>query len=220
MTITEENYIKSILQLSGGPGLLVSTNAIAGVMNTAAASVTDMVKRLTEKGYVEYRKYKGTSLTEKGHKVALQLLRKHRLWETFMVEKLNFSWDEVHQVAEQLEHIDSTQLIDRLDAFLGYPKFDPHGDPIPSASGEMPYYKKVLLPELNEGDHAIITGVKEDSSAFLKYLEQQGLILGAAIQLESIFDYDGSIQLVVGTSRLIMISQKVASNLYVKYIEY
>lgn len=213
---TEENYLKAIYKLSGKDNQTVATNAIALAMNTAAASVTDMLKRLTEKGYVLYEKYKGACLSEKGIKAAVQLLRKHRLWETFMVDKLNFSWDEVHEVAEQLEHIQSTQLIDRLDQFLGFPKFDPHGDPIPDKHGHFEHHIPAFLSELQVGKKAIIVGVKDHSSPFLRYLEQCNLVLGTIVEVCSIFEYDQSLCIQTTNNQQHTISHKVAQNLYIK----
>jgi DtxR family transcriptional regulator, Mn-dependent transcriptional regulator len=130
-TLSEENYLKAIYHLSKEEDESVSTNALAERLETTAASVSDMLKKLAKKELIEYKKYQGVNISEKGKRVALQIIRKHRLWEVFLVEKLSFNWDEVHEIAEQLEHIDSPTLVKRLDEFLGYPKFDPHGDPIP-----------------------------------------------------------------------------------------
>lgn len=212
---TEENYLKAIFKLSGKDNENVATNAIALAMNTAAASVTDMLKRLTEKGYVLYEKYKGARLSKKGQDVAIQLLRKHRLWETFMVDKLNFSWDEVHVVAEQLEHIESQKLIDSLDEFLGFPKFDPHGDPIPDKFGNYTQHQQVFLSEISVGQVASIVGVKEHSSAFLQYLEQLNLILGTEVKVLSVFEYDQSLLILIDNKTQHTITHKVAHNLYV-----
>lgn len=213
---TEENYLKAIFKISGRENIIVSTSAIAEVMNTAAASVTDMLKRLTEKQYVLYVKYKGARLSDKGTAVAIDLLRKHRLWETFMVDKLNFSWDEVHVVAEQLEHIQSTKLIEQLERFLGYPKVDPHGDPIPDRHGNFEQRSPTSLANLAKGQSATIVAVQEDSSTFLRYLEQCELILGTHIEIIDIYDYDQSRQIRINGQRLHTITQKVAQNLYIK----
>lgn len=215
---TEENYLKAIFKLSGKNNETVATNAIASAMNTAAASVTDMLKRLTEKGYVLYEKYKGACLSQKGKDAAIQLLRKHRLWETFMVDKLNFSWDEVHVVAEQLEHIQSQKLIDHLDAFLGFPKFDPHGDPIPDKYGNFEHHLSAFLSQLKVNEKAIIVGVKEHSSPFLQYLEQSNLVLGTVVEVCSIFEYDQSLLVKIGAETQITVTHKVAQNLYIKQI--
>jgi DtxR family Mn-dependent transcriptional regulator len=218
LSSTEENYLKAIFKLSGTDKNTVATNAIASSMNTTAASVTDMLKRLTEKGYVLYEKYKGARLSKKGKECAIFLVRKHRLWETFMVEKLDFSWDEVHVVAEQLEHIQSKKLTDSLDAFLGFPKVDPHGDPIPDKNGIYEDHKQVFLSELDLDQKAIILGVREHSTAFLQYLGQLGLVLGAKVEVQSIFEYDQSVLIKVNLDTIHTISHKVASNLYIEII--
>lgn len=215
---TEENYLKAIFKLSGKEEEAVSTSAIAAAMQTAAASVTDMLKRLTEKEYVLYEKYKGARLSETGKTVAVNLLRKHRLWETFMVEKLNFSWDEVHVVAEQLEHIQSPKLIDQLDRFLGYPKFDPHGDPIPDRNGHFEYPSPTSLADLKPGQQAVIVGVQEDSAALLRYLKQCQLVLGAQVELLGVLEFDESHQIRLESGQEYTLTLKVAQNLYIKLL--
>jgi len=213
---TEENYLKAIFELSDKMEGAIPTNAIASIMNTSAASVTDMLKRLTEKGYTLYEKYKGVRLSPSGEKVATQLIRKQRLWETFMVEKLNFSWDEVHPVAEQLEHIQSEQLIDRLDNFLGNPKFDPHGDPIPDKEGNFTYRRQIPLNELDLNQSAVVVGVGEHSPAFLQFIERLDLVLGVELSIKERYTYDGSLLIVINGKDEKVISQKVSQNLYVK----
>src|SRR5680860_794131 len=148
LTFSEENYLKAIFHLERTHPNGVSTNALAKEMETKASSVTDMIKKLSEKNLINYKKYKGFKLSHFGMKTAIAIIRKHRLWEVFLVEKLNFSWDEVHEVAEQLENIKSEQLIRELDRFLGFPKRDPHGDPIPDAEGNFTVLNKVLLSDL------------------------------------------------------------------------
>ena len=177
---TEENYLKAIYKiLEQDPAKsAANTNAIATAMNTSAASVTDMLKRLAEKNYILYEKYKGVKLTETGDKWAKTLIRKHRLWETFLVQQLNYAWHEVHDLAEQLEHIQSADLINRLDAFLKFPRFDPHGDPIPDAEGNYTFRQQVLLSTLLPFESGIIVGVAEHSTSFLQYLDKQQLTLG------------------------------------------
>ena len=137
MTFSEENYLKTIYHLTTASDAEVSTNAIAEKMETKASSVTDMLKKLAEKGLINYKKYQGVSLTQDGKLAAKMSVRKHRLWEVFLVEKLGFSWDEVHDIAEQLEHIKSEKLINKLDDFLDNPTEDPHGDPIPDREGRI-----------------------------------------------------------------------------------
>jgi DtxR family transcriptional regulator, Mn-dependent transcriptional regulator len=163
---------------------------------------------------VQYEKYKGASLTDKGIKIATTLIRKHRLWEVFLVEKLGFAWDEVHEFAEELEHIQGESLISRLDHFLNYPKFDPHGDPIPDADGNWTHQKQVIVSSLQLGGKAVISGVEDHSSAFLKYLDQINLTLGAEIEIQEHFPYDQSLRLLIGKSqKTIIISEKVSKNL-------
>ena len=216
LSSTEENYLKAIYKLSEKTADAVSTNAIAARMETSAASVTDMIKRLSEKELVHYEKYKGVRLTENGKQKATLLIRKHRLWETFLVEKLNFSWDEVHPMAEELEHIQSDELVNRLDAFLGNPKFDPHGDPIPDREGNIASNNHIPLAELAFGGRAVIVGVKDHTPAFLRYVEQLRLVLGTRIAIIEKFEYDQSIRLLVDDTQEVVITQKVSNNLFVK----
>ena len=215
MTFSEENYLKTIYHLTTISDSEVSTNAIAEKMETKASSVTDMLKKLAEKDFINYKKYQGVSLTEKGSLSAKMIVRKHRLWEVFLVEKLDFSWDEVHDIAEQLEHIKSEQLINKLDDFLGNPTEDPHGDPIPNANGQIISVEKQLLSELNEKQLGICVGVKDTSSEFLKYLDKQEIALGSKIEIISKETFDLSLKIKVD-SRELTISNKIASNLFVK----
>lgn len=215
MTFSEENYLKTIYHLTAISELEVSTNAIAEKMETKASSVTDMLKKLAEKDLVNYKKYQGVSLTEKGALSAKMIVRKHRLWEVFLVEKLNFPWDEVHDIAEQLEHIKSEKLINKLDDFLGNPTEDPHGDPIPNANGQIISIDKQLLSELNEEQVGICVGVKDTSSEFLKYLDKQEIALGSKIEIISKESFDLSLKIKVDLKEL-TISNKIASNLFVK----
>ena len=213
---SEENYLKAIFKIYERTQKAASTNAIAEQMSTKAASVTDMLKRLSEKELINYKKYHGVTLTEKGSAIAKNLIRKHRLWEVFLTDKLQFAWDQVHELAEQLEHIKSDELINRLDNFLENPKFDPHGDPIPDSSGHIEYRKQYFLSQLNKGDEAVIVGVYEHDTAFLKYLEQLHLLLGTRIKIVDLFDYDGSLLLLVNDHHQITITSKVSKNLLVQ----
>ncbi|MFC5682256.1 metal-dependent transcriptional regulator [Flavobacterium sp. MAHUQ-51] len=215
MTFSEENYLKAIYHLTVVSTSGVSTNAIAEVMETKASSVTDMLKKLAEKDLVNYKKYQGVTLTNKGKLEAKMIVRKHRLWEVFLVEKLGFSWDEVHDIAEQLEHIKSEKLINSLDDFLGNPTEDPHGDPIPNAQGQLPKIDKQLLSDLAEGQKGICVGVKDTSSDFLKYLDKQGIALGSSIEIIGKESFDLSLRIKVDANHL-NISNKIASNLFVK----
>jgi len=215
-TLTEENYLKAIYRIFESTGDTVSTNAIAENLQINAASVTDMFKKLGQQKLVVYEKSKGVKPTDKGKKVALQIIRKHRLWETFMVEKLKLSWDEVHEIAEQLEHVHSDLLIERLDQLLNYPKFDPHGDPIPDKNGKLPVLKSIFLSEAKAGSSHRITGVGKNSDAFLKYLKKIGLYLGGMIKVKEVEEYDGSMKIqLMDTKQEVMLSKEATSNLLV-----
>ncbi|MBF2707338.1 metal-dependent transcriptional regulator [Flavobacterium soyangense] len=215
MTFSEENYLKTIYHLTNLSDSEVSTNAIAEMIETKASSVTDMLRKLSEKDLVNYKKYQGVSLTEKGNLIAKMIVRKHRLWEVFLVKKLDFPWDEVHDIAEQLEHIKSEELINKLDDFLGNPTEDPHGDPIPDAQGRMVKTDKQLLSDLAVNQIGICVGVKDSSADFLKYLDKQEIALGSKIEIISKETFDLSIKIKVYTKEL-TISNKIASNLFVK----
>lgn len=213
-SFTEENYLKIIFHLSQHQENPVQTNAIAGKLNTSAASVTDMLKKLAEKELLHYIRYQGVTLTEEGKRCAVQVIRRHRLWEVFLVEKLNFGWDEVHEIAEELEHINYLPLTDRLDNFLGYPKRDPHGDPIPDQQGNFETSTGIGLLDLSTAQPAIMIGVSEHSSPYLQHLEKLGLTIGEKITIAGITPYDGSIELHCAGKK-ISISQKVAQHILV-----
>lgn len=215
-TLTEENYLKAIYQLGKRGSTLVSTNAIAHKINTKASSVTDMLKKLADKDLVNYEKYKGVFLTFEGKQTAINIIRKHRLWETFLVNKLNFSWDEVHDIAEELEHIKSEKLIEKLDAFLGNPQHDPHGDPIPNKQGEVQHSQKIVLSQVNSDVTCRCVGVKDSSSEFLKYLDKNAIALGTQIEIVSKEVFDGSMRILVNKKQHV-ISKQVADNIYVKF---
>lgn len=217
MTFSEENYLKTIYHLTTNSDAEISTNAIAEMMVTKASSVTDMLKKLAEKDLVNYKKYQGVSLTEEGKLAAKMIVRKHRLWEVFLVEKLDFPWDEVHDIAEQLEHIKSEQLIDKLDDFLGNPTEDPHGDPIPDAKGKIIKVEKLLLSELSENQIGICVGVKDSSAEFLKYLDKNKIALGVVIKVNSIEAFDLSFNVKINEIDF-MISNKIAENIFVKLL--
>lgn len=217
MTFSEENYLKAIFHLTTRLDAEVSTNAIAEMMETKASSVTDMLKKLAEKDLINYKKYQGVSLTENGKLEAKMIVRKHRLWEVFLVEKLDFPWDEVHDIAEQLEHIKSEKLINKLDDFLGNPTEDPHGDPIPDAQGRMITVEKQLLSDLLGNQAGICVGVKDNSSDFLQYLDKQQIGLGSKIEVVAKEAFDLSLKIKVNGTEL-AISNKIASNLFVKLV--
>lgn len=214
-SFTEENYLKAIYHLSDQNSTEVTTNAIAEVTNTKAASVTDMLKKLADKKLINYIKYQGVTLTEIGTKAAVNIIRKHRLWEVFLVEKLGFKWDEVHDIAEELEHINSTALVNRLDDFLGNPAADPHGDPIPDRTGNFLHKKLLKVSEMKQGQAGTISGVNEHSSVFLKHLEKLRLTLGTKVKVTELIEFDGSIILAVDGIKELTISREVAKNILV-----
>lgn len=207
--------MKAIYHLSEGGKKGVSTNDISGEMKTKPASVSDMLRKLGNKEVIEYRKYYGVHITEEGKKIALQTIRKHRLWEVFLVEKLKFSWDEVHEVADELEHIKSGILIQRLDEYLGFPKFDPHGDPIPDEYGDVRSRPRIPLNELELHSAGQIVAVKDSSAAFLRYLDKVGAYIGARIKVTDKVEFDGSIEILVDNKKSIFMSKDVAGNILV-----
>ncbi|WP_162126687.1 metal-dependent transcriptional regulator [Flavobacterium phycosphaerae] len=217
MTYSEENYLKIIYHLSVVSKTEISTNAIAQEMQTKASSVTDMLKKLAEKELVSYQKYQGVSLTEKGFFAAKMIVRKHRLWEVFLVEKLDFTWDEVHEIAEELEHIQSDKLINKLDAFLDFPSKDPHGDPIPDKDGNIAKVEKQLLSELGINKTGICVGVKDSSTGFLQYLDKQKIALGSKIRILEKESFDNSLTIEIDGNKL-LITHKIAGNLFIKTI--
>lgn len=215
MTNSEENYLKVIYHLSLVSPKGVNTNAIAGMLETKASSVTDMMKKLAEKELVLYQKYQGVTLTEKGFLSAKMIVRKHRLWEVFLVEKLDFAWDEVHEIAEELEHIKNDKLIKKLSEKLGHPNFDPHGDPIPDEKGKIQKSNFIKLSEAKIKSNYKIMGVTDHSTAFLKYLEKHQLIIGASINIKTIEEFDNSIILVC-QKKEVSISPKAAECIIVE----
>lgn len=215
-TQAEENYLKAIFKLSGAVERSVSTNALADALDTKASSVTDMVKKLSDKKWVNYQPYQGVTLSNKGKKMAIQVIRKHRLWEVFLVNQLHFRWDEIHEIAEQLEHIQSDKLIDRLDQFLGFPQFDPHGDPIPTADGKIRHHKDETLKDMNPGDVCEVVGVKAHEADFLQYLDGMNLIPGVRVEVKKRYAYDQSLVISVDQGSDIMVSSTVSRQLLVR----
>jgi len=215
MTLSEENYLKAIYHLEKTYNNGVPTNAISEEMSTKPSSATDMIKRLAEKKFLAYKPYQGAKLTTTGKKHAIGVIRKHRLWETFLVENLNFNWDEVHEVAEQLEHIKSAKLTEELDKFLGHPAYDPHGDPIPDANGNLPKLTKKKLSELKENDQGTCKGFNDDSSSFLKFLAKQKIGLETHIKVLHIEPFDESMTVLADT-REILLSKTATDNIYVE----
>jgi DtxR family Mn-dependent transcriptional regulator len=215
LSFTEENYLKAIYRLSEGGSKAVLTNAIAETLNTKAASVTDMVKKLSNKNLISYERYYGVKITRQGKSAALMVVRKHRLWETFLVEKLNFSWDEVHEVAEQLEHIQSNLLIEKLDSFLGHPSVDPHGHPIPDKNGKIQEEKHIPLAQVEPRRKAYIRSVTNGSPSFLQYLSKIGVYIGAAVTVLEKIEFDGSLEIMLDGKKKVFVSRDAAENLMV-----
>ncbi len=218
LSTTEENYLKAIFKLSLKSPENISTNNIAAETQTTAASVSDMMKRLAEKQLVAYEKYKGVQLTEIGKNIAIELIRSHRLWEVFLVDKLGYKWDEVHVIAEELEHIKTPDLISRLEAFLGFPTNDPHGDPIPDADGNIHNHEPISLNELNVQEKGIIVRVKEQSTEFLQYLDRIKLTIGSRIEVLEVNSYDNSRLVRITAADTVFLSDKVSENLIVKRV--
>ncbi|MCS6832252.1 MAG: metal-dependent transcriptional regulator [Flammeovirgaceae bacterium] len=217
LSFTEENYLKVIYHLHSKEES-VFTNAIAEAIDTKPSTVSDMLKKLAAKNLVNYEKYKGVTLTPEGQAAALWIIRKHRLWEVFLVEKLHFTWDEVHEVAEQLEHIKSRSLIDKLDQFLGYPKTDPHGDPIPDSNGNFEKKPLFLLKNCRPKEKIIVCVVKDDSKTFLQLLDKMGIRIGSKIEVIEKLDYDGSMEIEIDYYHRKTISQAIAQNILVDYL--
>lgn len=212
----EENYIKAIYALSErSDSFETATTEIAVKINTKPPSVSDMLRRLTAKKLVTYQKYKKVQLTRLGKQVAIQIIRKHRLWEVFLHDKLNFAWDEVHEVAEQLEHIHSEKLIERLEKYLGFPKYDPHGDPIPSANGELKEPKRLMLSEISAGLTCQVVGVKDSSTDFLQYLHQMEVGIGTKIKVLEKIAFDSSLVVSYKKGKQVSVSKKFADNVLV-----
>jgi DtxR family Mn-dependent transcriptional regulator len=215
ITLAEENYLKAIYKLSNAQSELVSTNAIANELNTKASSVTDMIKKLTEKELVIYQPYQGVNLSKSGKEEAIMIIRRHRLWEVFLVNRLNFKWDEVHEVAEQLEHIKSSKLISLLDVYLGHPKYDPHGEPIPDKDGNLPKSFSFLLSEVQVGKKGTVIGVTQDDPEFLQYLSSLNIHLGTSIEILNKISFDNSLEIKINKQKT-HISNDVAKNLLIK----
>jgi DtxR family transcriptional regulator, Mn-dependent transcriptional regulator len=216
LTSAEEDYIKSIFKLAERESKLVHTNAIAKQMDTTAASVTDMIKKLSQKGIVHYQKYYGVTLSPQGQRVATMILRRNRLWEVFLVNKLRFPWYQVEKIANHLEHIQEPDLIERLDAYLDYPKFDPHGDPIPNAEGRFTIRNQVSLAELHVGQTGTVVGVRDDSEAFLYYLSKINVKLGTKLEIIGVLDYEKAAKVKIDNIGTETLSQKVTALILVK----
>lgn len=214
-SLSEENYLKVIYRLLEGGLPRVATSSVAASLGVNAASVTEKLQRMAEKGLIDYEKSKGVALTADGQTIALRVIRKHRIWETFLVRQLEFGWDEVHDIAEQLEHIHSDLLIDRIERHLNFPRFDPHGEPIPDANGRVskPCFKSV--GELSEGSRCRITGVREDNATFLQFFKKLGLAVGDRLEIRSVEAFDGSFLVRINGKKQVQLSREVAQNVLV-----
>ena len=212
---SEENYIKSIYHLQEHQDL-VTTNALAAELNTRPASVTDMLKKLKQKKLLHYERYKGFRLSPEGKKVALGIIRRHRLWEYFLSVKLHFTWEEVHEVAEELEHVSSRKLIDKLDEYLGFPRFDPHGDPIPDQHGKIHPARQVILSEWPESETAEVSGVGDQSPEMLEILSHRQIGIGTKLEIRKKFSFDQSIEIKIRNLPAFTISKQLADHIWVK----
>jgi len=218
---SEENYIKAIFHLQGEDST-VTTNELAKELNTKPASVTDMMKKLKQKKLLHYQPYKGFHLSSEGKKVAIGIIRRHRLWEYFLAEILKFSWDEVHEVAEDMEHVSSKKLIDKLDEFLGFPRFDPHGDPIPDIHGKIETSKQISLTELPLNKQAVVCKVGDQSSEMLELLAHKNISIGTKLEIKKRFEFDNSMEVKIKKQSSIglpfTISEQLAKNIFVKIL--
>ena len=213
---SEENYIKAIFHLQTEDGT-VTTNELARELKTKPASVTDMMKKLKAKKLLHYQPYQGFRLSSEGSRVALGIIRRHRLWEYFLAEKLKFSWDEVHEVAEHLEHVSSKKLIDKLDEFLGFPRVDPHGDPIPDQDGKIESSRQICLIDLPINKSATVSHVSDQSSGILELLKHKNIGIGTRLEVKKKFDFDNSMEIKTGRQPVFTISEQLAQNIFVKY---
>lgn len=216
LSSSEENYIKTIYHLQAH-GETVTTNALAQQLVAKPASITDMLKKLKAKKLVHYQPYRGFRLNNEGTKAALGIIRRHRLWEFFLAEKLKFDWDEVHAIAEELEHVSSRKLVDKLDAFLGYPKFDPHGDPIPDINGRMENNQQVSLADLPLHKVATVCQVSNQSRGMLELLRHKHIAIGTKVEVKKKFSFDQSIDVKIRQQAPVNISGELAKNIFVKY---
>ncbi|NNU33893.1 metal-dependent transcriptional regulator [Mucilaginibacter sp. S1162] len=214
-TLTEENYLKAIFSISQNADVKITPTAIAEMLKNNPASVIDMIKKLSDKKLIDYDKREGVKLTESGLNDAIQIVRKHRLWEVFLLEKLNYKWDEIHDIAEELEHIQDNTLADRLDKFPGFPEYDPHGDPIPKANGKVPKSFSVTLANVKEGVTCRVAAVKDTSSTFLQYLLKLNIGIGTSIRLIEKIPFDNSLVISINGKENTTVSQKFGENILV-----
>ena len=215
-SVSEENYIKSIYHLQQQTAT-VTTNSLANELRTKPASVTDMLKKLQTKQLVEYEKYRGFKLNATGNKIALNIVRRHRLWEFFLVNKLGFEWDKVHDIAEELEHVSSIELIKKLDSFLNFPQTDPHGDPIPDTNGKIAIIKQSSLAEITIKKNVVVSSVSNQSPEMLEMLKHYHIGIGTSLKVNKHFAFDGSVEIKVVQQAACIISEQVAKNIFVHH---
>ena len=214
---SEENYLKSIFNLSEFGNKQVTTNSISKILNIEPASVTDMIKKLSKKKLIYHEKYKGSTISKSGIKIALQIIRRHRLWEVFLYDKLNFKWDKIHDIAEELEHVSSEELIDNLDKFLKYPKIDPHGDPIPNKLGEMNFIDKISISDLNVNENGIVSRIINEDEEFFNLLKKLKIEIGTEVKIIDKIEYDESIEILIN-KKTVIISKDIANNIKITKI--
>lgn len=215
-SLSEENYLKAIYNLSKEGDHKITPTLIADALGNNPASVLDMLKKLSDKKLLSYDKTKGAKLSEKGSKIAIEIVRKHRLWEVFLLEKLGYSWGEVHDIAEQLEHVHYTDLADRLDKFLGYPNYDPHGDPIPDKNGKVPVTRSQALSQISPDKKVKVVNVDDSSPDFLKYLDKQGVSLNSTIVIKEIQNFDHSLLIKLDDKKEIFLSHEASQKIFVE----
>lgn len=214
-TISVENYLKTIYHLEQRHGGRVKTKSIAERLEISLPSVTSMLKSLGQEELVDYRRYKGVRLSERGRQLALKVIRKHRLVELFLVQTLEYSWDEVHAEAERLEHAVSDELAARIERYLAYPRFDPHGDPIPTAEGEVLESRAVPLEQVMPGSRVRVERVLEQDPAVLRYLEQVGMTPGQRAQVTQVLPFDGQMFVQLDGAGQLPLSQELTSRILV-----
>jgi DtxR family Mn-dependent transcriptional regulator len=213
-SVSEENYIKAIYHLQQEVDR-VNTMLLASTLKTKPASITDMLKKLKTKRLLDYKPYYGFKLSAEGNRVALGIVRRHRLWEFFLAEKLKFNWEEVHEMAEDLEHVSNKKLIDKLDAFLGYPKFDPHGDPIPDQDGKIQKEEHILLSELKVKAQGRVTKIKSHSTKIMDLIAHQQMNIGSKITVKKVFEFDESMEIIIDGKITKNISKQLANNIFI-----
>ncbi|MEO9210873.1 MAG: metal-dependent transcriptional regulator [Ginsengibacter sp.] len=211
---SEENHLKNIYNLQQNSSR-VTTNSLAAVLNTSAASITDMLKKLKAKKLLDYKKYYGFKLNTLGKTEALKIIRKHRLWEYFLVSKLGMKWDKIHEIAEELEHVSSIELIERLDNYLGHPKIDPHGDPIPDENGNMPILNQISISQLAINKKAVVSSVSNQTIEMMEMLNYYGIQIGDSLTIIKSFELDGSLLIKIARKQEFVIGGLAAKNIFV-----